>query len=331
MKICHFISSRGLGQGEFYIDLVNELCKMEHEISLLIPKNSKYIHRIDPRILVIEYHSKDTRNNPFLLIEVYQKIKQLAPDIVHTHFAKSSEIFYLINKILKIPHIATKHNPRKGKIFNKLQHVTAVAKDVAKSISVPSKIIHNGLSPVQVTPTYRTNEKFTITAIGRLDKIKGFDILIKEMKKVKYDCILNIIGDGDEYQNLQNIIHEYNLEDRVNLLGFIKEIPSVMANSDLVLMSSHSEGFSLVLIESIFYANVFISTKVSGCKDVLSNDLLIDSFEIADKVNNVIENYDTFYHSFKKIKESNQDRFLLNTVAKQYIQYYRSVLTQTRK
>ena len=93
MRICHFITSTGLGRGEFYIDLVNELCKTT-EIYLLITKHSKYLYRVSPNIHIIEYTSKDSRLNPFFLYEVYYLLKSLRPDIVHTHFAKSTEAFY---------------------------------------------------------------------------------------------------------------------------------------------------------------------------------------------------------------------------------------------
>ncbi len=48
-------------------------------------------------------------------------------DIVHTHGAKATQITYLLNKISPFIHIATKHNTRKGKIFNKVKNVISVS------------------------------------------------------------------------------------------------------------------------------------------------------------------------------------------------------------
>ena len=119
MRICHFISSKGLGRGEFYIDLCNELSH-SLDVSLLIPANSLYIDRISDKIQIIEYKSNDSRYNPFLYLELFSIFKNYQFDLVHTHFAKSTKIFFYINKLIKTIHVATKHNPRKGKIFNKL-------------------------------------------------------------------------------------------------------------------------------------------------------------------------------------------------------------------
>lgn len=330
MKICHFISSKGLGRGEFYIDLVNEISKNE-EIYLLIPTKSKFLARVSNKVTVIEYTSKDSRYNPFLYLELFKIFQDNLFDVVHTHFAKSTEIFYKINKFLRTTHVATKHNPRKGSIFNKIKYVTAVSKDVAKSIKTDSEIIYNGLSPIELT-SRKKNDIFTIVAIGRLDKIKGFDILINESKNIIHDFRLNIIGDGSERENLEAIIKDLNLEKKVQLLGFKENIPEILNNADLVVMSSHSEGFSIVMLEALFYSKIFISTKVSGCKDLLSNDLLINEFNIANKINNVIDNYEKYEKSFQIVKQDNQKKFILNNIATQYLEYYKIIMEKkTRK
>lgn len=327
MHICHFISSKGLGRGEFYIDLVNEMIKTkEINISLLVPKEAKYLHRVSKEINIIEYESKDSRNNPFLYLELSKIFKKNSFDIVHTHFAKSTEIFNRLNKLLKKVHIATKHNPRKGRIFNKMRYSTAVSDDVAKSIKSDNvKIIYNGLTPIKINNT-QTNETFTIRAIGRLDKIKGFDKLIEEFSKVSNKCKLEIIGDGEEYNNLQQLISKYNLENRVKLLGFKTNIPELISSADLIIMSSLSEGFSLVMIESIFYGKLFVSTPVSGSKDILPKTLLIEDFNFSKKIDDIIINYKFYTDEFKKVKNICQKKFLLENISNEYIDYYNEVL-----
>ncbi|MGA1933152.1 glycosyltransferase [Arcobacter sp. YIC-464] len=326
MKVCHFISSQGLGRGEFYIDLINEQCLNEGiECYLLVPKNSKFKDRVSSRVEIIEYKSKDSRYNIFLYFELMKIFNSFKFDLVHTHFAKSTEVFYRLNKLLNINHVATKHNSRKGKIFNKLKYVTAVSKGVAKTISIESKVIYNGIK-YNALRNSNINDKFTICAVGRLDKIKGFDILINELSTLKEDFILNIVGDGEERESLESIIKEKSLENKVKLLGFRTDIPQILNKSDLVIMSSHSEGFSVLMIESIFYAKVFISTNVNGCNEVLSDRLLIDGFSIANKVKDVINNYNDYVSEFKKIKDIQKDTLKLENIAKEYIKYYEWVI-----
>ncbi len=325
MKILHFIASKGLGRGEAYIDLVNELCK-HIDIILLIPKNALYKERIAKNIKVIEYSALNSRKNPLLLMEILWKIKKEKPDIVHTHFAKASEIFYFVNKFLQLPHVATKHNPRKGKIYNKIPNVIAVSKAVRESISNDNvKIIYNGIKQEQVSSSNKNNI-FTILAVGRLDKIKGFDILIGECAKLDFLFQLQIVGEGEERKNLETLIRKLNLEDKVTLMGFRKDIPQIMSNSNMVIMSSHSEGFSLVMIEALFYAKLFISTKVSGATEILDEKFLIDGFHISDKLNKIYKREEEFINDFSLFSDRIKDQFRLENISQTYISYYKRFL-----
>jgi len=324
VKICHFIASRGIGRGEFYIDLVNELSKSE-KIYLLIPSNSNYLERISDNIIVLEYKSKNSRKNPFLIYEIYQKIKSINPDIVHTHFSKSSEIFFFINKLLKIFHIATKHNPRKGEIFDRLKYVTAVSKDVAKSIKNNSTVIYNGITPIKIEKQKTKNKKFTISAIGRLDKVKGFDLLIENLEKIKFDFELNIVGNGKERKNLKKLIKKLKLEKKVSLLGFKKNIPQIITNSDLIIVSSLNEGFSLVILEAIFYSKLLITTKVGIAKEIFTEQFIVKNFDFYNKLNDIYLNYDEYTNSFKLFQEEIKNKFLLQNIAKEYVKYYKKV------
>jgi len=327
VNICHFIASQGLGRGEFYIDLVNEMANDKKlELYLLIPKNAKFLPRVSSRVKVIEYQSKDSRNNPFLYIELLKIFKLNCFDIVHTHFAKSTEIFYRLNKILNIPHVATKHNPRKGKIFNKIKYVTAVSKDVKDSIKNENiELIFNGINPMKIKKIEK-NEIFTIRAIGRLDKIKGFDKLIKEFSNFKSDAVLEIIGDGEEKEELNNLIKSLNLDGKVKLIGFREDIPELISSSSLVIISSLSEGFSIVALETMVYGKLLISTKVGICKEILPEILLIDNFKFADKFNDIYNNYANYCNEFKNLKLKYEEEFILKNIAEKYNKYYKKVI-----
>lgn len=326
-NICHFIASHGLGRGEFYIDLVNEM--VEHDavnLTLVVPSGSKFLPRVNQKINVIEYTSKNTRNNPLLFLELYGIFQKNRFDVVHTHFAKATEIFHLLNKLLGVVHIATKHNPRKGKIFNKMANVTAVSADVAKSIRNDNvKVIYNGLRPQSVTKKSVENEIFTMIAVGRLDKIKGFDILIKECAKLNFEFLLEIVGDGEERDTLQALIESLALQEKVKLLGFRHDIPQMMQDADLVVMSSHSEGFSLVMVEALFYANLFITTRVSGAIEILDEMFFIDGFDIARKLQAIHEEYDRFHKGYMELAERIKGNFLLDNIVDQYLEYYEAV------
>ena len=332
MNICYFTCSTKYGGLEkVTVDIGNSI-SLNNNVIVLVPNGCQYKDKFSQNITLIEYKSLDRRLNPFLYLEVYFILKKYKIDLVHTHASKATQIFYYLNKFMKLIHVATKHNARKGKIFNKIKYVTAVSNDSAKTIKNDNvKVIYNGIQVLEIKDNTQKNEVFTITAIGRLDKIKGFDTLIKEFSKIKNSAILQIVGEGEEYNNLNSLIKELSLENKVSLLGFRKDIPTIINSSDLVVMSSLSEGFSIVMIESIFYAKVFISTKVSGCKDVLSSKLLIEDFNIASKIDEVIDNYQEFMCEFSELRNKYKDKFTLENISKEYFEYYLNILELERR
>jgi glycosyltransferase involved in cell wall biosynthesis len=231
----------------------------------------------------------------------------------------------------RLPHVATKHNGRKGKIFNSLPHVIAVSKGVKKSIANESaQVIYNGIKPVGVLPKIE-NDVFTLLAVGRLDKIKGFDILIEECAKMDFPFKLHIVGEGEERKHLESVISKCKLKDKVSLLGFRQDIPQLMKNADIVVMSSHSEGFSLVMVESLFYANVFVSTKVSGATEVLDEIFLFEGFNISVKINTIFEQYTEFKDGFSSLKNEAQEKFMLVHIAQEHIRLYQYILKESNK
>ena len=332
MNICYFTCSTKYGGLEkVTVDISNSI-SLNNNVIVLVPSGCQYKDKFIENVTLIEYKSLDRRLNPFLYLEVFFILKKYKIDLVHTHASKATQIFYYLNKFMKLIHVATKHNARKGKIFNKIKYVTAVSNDAAKTIKNDNvKIIYNGIKASKLENNNLKNQIFTITAIGRLDKIKGFDTFIGEFSKIKNNAILQIVGEGEEYKNLTSLIKELSLENKVSLLGFRKDIPTIINSSDLVVMSSLSEGFSIVMIESIFYAKVFISTKVSGCKDVLSSKLLIEDFNIASKIDEVINNYQEFVDEFLKIRNKYKDKFTLENISKEYFDYYLNILELERR
>ncbi len=329
MKICHFVTSVGLGRGEVYVDLANEMSlKGEVEVSLLVPKDAKFLGRIASSVNVILYKTSDNKFNPFFYFELYKIFTSNKFDILHTHFSKASAVFHRLSYFVSSTHVATKHNPRKGRVFNQLKNVTAASESIKNSISIKNvRMIYNGITPVEIIPS-GGNDIFSMVAVGRLDKIKGFDIFINECAKLDFDFRLDIIGDGKEKEALTKLISSLKLEDKINLVGFQTDIPQRMQNADMVVMSSHSEGFPITMLEAIFYAKLFISTEVGGCNEVLPKQFLIDGFEIASKITGMHTNLTKYQKEFEIFCVKNREKFMLSSICDEYIKYYKKVIVK---
>ena len=115
-----------------------------------------------------------------------------------------------------------------------------------------------------------------IITVSRLDEGKKIDDIIRAFSKLKEkDWKLYIIGDGKEYNNLNSLIDELELKDRVILTGYKnkEEIEKYMLESSLFLMASVSEGLPMVLLEAMSYGIPCIAYHTdSGTDDIIKDN-----------------------------------------------------------
>ena len=129
---------------------------------------------------------------------------------------------------------------------------------------------------------FEKKENF-ISFVGRLDKEKNVIALLEIFKKanVSKDWKLQIIGDGNEKNNLEKFVEENQLQDRVIFYGTktSDEILELLRKSKIFGFTSLKEAFGNVLVEAIFCGNVVISYDCNyGPSDIVKNNsgFLID-------------------------------------------------------
>ena len=104
-----------------------------------------------------------------------------------------------------------------------------------------------------------------IVSAGRLIKIKGFDFLIKAFSVLKLDNYkLLIFGEGNERQNLEKLIVELNLKNKVELKGFVNNVFFYFKQAKICVVSSIKEGFPNVLLQMMSQNEKVVSTLCAG-------------------------------------------------------------------
>ena len=147
MKIAYLCCSRFYGGVEkIVIDSLNELCKSEHA-ALIVPDRCEFLQRLDARVQIYQYKSRDKRYNPFLFAEIYRFLRSGGFEILHSHGAKAAQIGFVIEKFLNLKLVATKHNDRKAPVFDRVRNVIAASRKVATTINHAAKVIYFGIEP----------------------------------------------------------------------------------------------------------------------------------------------------------------------------------------
>lgn len=145
-------------------------------------------------------------------------------------------------------------------------------------ISTPQTYLYNliDVKKIQELSTTRkvSHNSFTITAIGSLIDIKGFDRLIRVAKMFKdhqYSLNIQILGVGDKKDKLLKLCEELNVENMVHFLGFQNPPYPFLATSDILVSTSLSEGLPFVICEAFSLGIPVVATKTAGAIELLEN------------------------------------------------------------
>lgn len=197
-------------------------------------------------------------------------------------------------------HIDLKYNPWPQKLgifknvaeetnaYSHYDRIVTVSKTVEKSFNevyygladnvqtIYNPIDHEDIidkSRVSIAGFEQGNEEtLNIISVGRLVPQKGYDILLRVASRLKdegFKFKLRILGEGEQRCELEQYLKSNHLEDVVSLLGFQKNPYPYIANSDLFVCSSRSEGYSLVIAESLVLGVPVVSTYCSGPNELL--------------------------------------------------------------
>ncbi|AUJ68899.1 glycosyltransferase family 4 protein [Pseudoalteromonas sp. NC201] len=128
---------------------------------------------------------------------------------------------------------------------------------------------------------YSYGGEFNLVSVGRLEGEKGHKDLISALSKIKIKTKLKIIGDGSQLGALRQ--QAAYLDVDVDFLGAITDrdkLFKIIADSDLYIIPSHTEGMPRSLLESMAIGMPCIGTFVGGIPEVLNSDYLVQAKKI---------------------------------------------------
>jgi len=161
---------------------------------------------------------------------------------------------------------------------------SGVKSDLVENFSVPAEkiiVIHNPIDIQTVRersredvehPWFADTDIPLVIAMGRLVKLKGFDILIRAFAQLIHqtNARLMIIGGGEEERALRELIEELFLHDHVVLLGYQENPWKYMVKARVFVLSSLTEAFPNVIGEALALGLPVLATSCSpGVREYL--------------------------------------------------------------
>ena len=291
MRICHFLSSDTYAGIEQYVDEISN--EQSHNHQVIIITNRSILKKFNNNVSKIGFSSLG-RSSPIGLLRLFFIIKEISPDIIHTHAAKPTFMINKIKKLFNAKHVATIHGAKKNlDEFDKADFITVGNATYLDKLRSKNKLVISNwaLDPISYDPGSR---KEYFLAIGRLVKEKGFDILINAWKDI--DEKLIILGSGRLKKNLLKQIKDTSQETKIFIEESVSknDIDEFYSRAKMLIISSRREGGPRVALEALLRGIKVVSTKVGHMPDILDETYLcnpdsLDSLSnlLRDSINNI--------------------------------------------
>jgi glycosyltransferase involved in cell wall biosynthesis len=212
------------------------------------------------------------------ILKIRNQVRFLKPDVI-VSFVDQTNILVLLSTIkMPVPVIVSERtNPAKhqiGRFWGFLRKIVypfstaavvqtqAVKNWLLSSIKMSNRVVvipNSLVNPAsinkqEIASAFMEKYSHKIIAVGRLGFEKGFDLLIESFSLLAEDFPdwgLLILGEGNERKNLEKMVFDKGLSDRVLLPGRVECPAAYMKRSDVFVLSSRYEGFPNVLLEAM--------------------------------------------------------------------------------
>ncbi len=291
-KVMHIMATTGGVMGgleKHTMELVSALAK-NYDVYLLADQS--YAAYCPENVQFCPINFSLSRFNLYLYWQIAQIIQHKKPHIVHCQAGKPTSIIqYLRYFFPQTKFVATIHGVhRKITPYLAMDGVITVSELLAKQFPTTARLctIYNGIVAAKpLTANARQDlrqqqgvlvDENLIIAIGRLDKVKGFDLLLAAL--VGLNAKLWLVGDGSERQALEEQAKTLGIIDKINFLGWRSDVSDCLQAANLCVVSSRSEGFSYVIAEALQVGCPIISTKVGVAPELLPSKWLVDNGDV---------------------------------------------------
>ncbi|MGG2063320.1 glycosyltransferase family 4 protein [Bacillus sp. S14(2024)] len=303
MKVLHMNAGAETGGGKTHIiSLLSQFPKDEVELAVF----EEGAIANEARALGIKVHVflQSSRYDISILSKIRSFINEGRFDIVHTHGARANFYLSLLRRKINAKWVTTVHSDPtldfmqrglKGWIFTKLNlrsfkkidlffAITERFKRNTVTLGVPEEkicTIYNGIEydPTPANP-YNLEEQFGIQAdvftaiqVARLHPVKGHEILFEALQNITIPNIkVLLLGDGPIENELKEMVKQKGIEDKVLFLGHRQDVKELYASAHINLLTSHSESFSLVLLEAANQRLTSIATDVGDMSQLIVDE-----------------------------------------------------------
>lgn len=278
---------------------------------------------------------------PRRLVKIAQNFK---PDIVQTWMARAPAKTPAWKRSMGIPRylvVSRLGGYYKTKYFKSADYFTTITPDIREYLIRQGvdgnkvKHINNFAETETAAPLSRAEFDTPDTAtlllgLGRLHKAKAFDTLIRATASLR-DVYLWIAGEGPQRGELEKLIADLNVGDRVKLLGWRSDRAALFKACDICVFSSRYEPFGTVFVQAWAQEVPLITTDADGPRQFVRHEqdgLMVpvdDEKAMAAAIGRLVKDADLRGKLVQNGYRRYQNEFTREQTVREYLEFYRQI------
>ena len=222
-------------------------------------------------------------------------ISQVRPDLLHTHSFKAGMLGRLAARTSGIPAMFTAHGwafadgvsaarkafaiPSEWLLARTSTGIITVSEadyrlGLRYGIGRPPKMnkVLNGVEPLELPARARPVPSVPrVVMVARFDRPKEQSLLVRAMAAVEQPYELWLVGDGRLREAVEAEARTLGLGSRVRFLGTCRNVPEILAEADIFVLASRSEGLPMSILEAMRAGLPVVATNVGGVPEAVQS------------------------------------------------------------
>ena len=281
MRIIHSLEGKSWSGGQqqaFFLAL--EQKKMGHNVLLICQSGSVLEKKAIEAGINVSPNNYYKEINPFSILNLMKIYDSFKPDVVNVHRAWAHTQWVVVSLLKRFHGLIVTRRVLFRPDFNPVSlvkyrtpavcgyiSVSEAVKGRLNSIGVDSKriaVVHSATDTKRFSPEashelsgdwpIKNKNSCPVLLVGNYHKNKGHDLLVEAFDRAaRNDAEIELVIAGNETDSeaLKNIVKKTSCQERIHLLGFRPDIPSLMQRSQFTVSASYQEGLSGTVRESL--------------------------------------------------------------------------------
>lgn len=290
--------------------------------------------------IIVVHHDDPFLQMYYLALMRYYPHKKYISMVHHCYDPVADNLGYgLVKRIIKKSLISTLIKKSDKLIFVSKAGYKSYADSFEINIE-NAEIVYNGISENKLNDSERTvknpTEVVRLAYVGRLVKLKGVEKLIDILPRLinEYDFHLDVVGDGNCRNEIEDRVLRYGLKNVVTFYGFQENVDPYLERANIFIYPSITEIFGLSLVEAMAYKCICVASNVGGIPEIVNDgfngflnvDNSVDGlYEAVSKAMLVLQNDEKCKIMMDHARKT-AEKFTISSTVKELESVYKSVL-----